>query len=250
MNGTPAATSWRARIPAGFSTALFRVGVWIFCVQVLFAMREVVVLDAWTRVDCRTSSPYCSARAVANASEYFAIAIVAYAVIAVGFVIIPNGLRYELLHNLADRLRSRLGRSRPLPSSSPRPALLRVRQAIDGLLALFVLTELFAALTIALFGFGLITGPPEAHAAGASFSEGLHLRSQFWHGAFWIAEQHYLRPLVGAIPLLEIPETLNWDFTTPFADHFSGMMLLLYKLVVILPVVRLIREWRRSPTAG
>ena len=102
--------------------------------------------------------------------------------------------------------------------------------ALAGLLAV---TGAFAALIAALQSEELVTEAPAVDSDGFVWSSlGYHA----WH-------------LVDAVPALKVPETLNWKSPpTAFTDHLAGTLLLLFKLVVIIPIVGftvgVIRAWR------
>jgi hypothetical protein len=91
--------------------------------------------------------------------------------------------------------------------------------AIAGLIAL---TGAFAVLTAALQSEGLVSEKPASSADGFVWST---LGYYAWH-------------LLDAIPVLEVPETLNWAKPpTKFTDYYAGTLLLLFKLVAIIPIV-------------
>jgi hypothetical protein len=90
--------------------------------------------------------------------------------------------------------------------------------------ALLTLSAAFAVLTAALQERGLVTEQPPADV----------------DGFVWSALGFYAWNLLDAIPLLEIPQTLNWEQATTLRDHLGGALLLAYKLLVIVPLVGLI----------
>lgn len=51
---------------------------------------------------------------------------------------------------------------------------------------------------------------------------------------------YYIWSFLNAIPVLEIPHTLGWEPEFRFTDHVTPPLLLLYKLVVILPVIAVV----------
>ena len=51
---------------------------------------------------------------------------------------------------------------------------------------------------------------------------------------------HFLK----SIPGLDIPETLLWDTPYKFRDRLSGLILLAFKLMVIIPVIASFAVWR------
>jgi len=93
-----------------------------------------------------------------------------------------------------------------------------VRAAIANLVALVVLTELFAVVTMAVISRG-----------GIAVADPARVR-------LGIVEQYYVWNLADALPVLELPKTLNWDQPLTLGDHQAGQLLLAYKLLVILPI--------------
>ena len=57
--------------------------------------------------------------------------------------------------------------------------------------------------------------------------------------SLWRAEGHYLWHVVGSVPLLSVPRTLGWRDPQPFTDHISGALLLVFKIAIIAPLIRL-----------
>jgi hypothetical protein len=58
----------------------------------------------------------------------------------------------------------------------------------------------------------------------------------------WRALEYYAWQFFDAIPALEIPSTVEWSRGTTYVDVQSGGLLLAYKLLAIVPIVRLIVE--------
>jgi hypothetical protein len=56
------------------------------------------------------------------------------------------------------------------------------------------------------------------------------------------AVRYYLWNLLDAIPSLKVPETLNWKLDVDLSDSWSGAILLAFKLLVLIPVVRGVKE--------
>jgi hypothetical protein len=90
-----------------------------------------------------------------------------------------------------------------------------------ALRALFVLMGAFAVLTSGLQAQGLVVEKPPSEDHGYVLSA---LGFYAWH-------------LLDAIPVVEVPQTLNWNVTTRLTDHLGGALLLVFKLLVILPLV-------------
>lgn len=57
------------------------------------------------------------------------------------------------------------------------------------------------------------------------------------------AIEYYAWHLADAVPLAEIPTTLNWTPQLEFNSIPAGARLLVYKVLVILPLIALVREW-------
>jgi hypothetical protein len=55
--------------------------------------------------------------------------------------------------------------------------------------------------------------------------------------SLWAVEQYYLWHLADAVPLVEVPQTVRWPEPQGFDDHGSGVLLLLFKVMVIIPLV-------------
>jgi hypothetical protein len=104
--------------------------------------------------------------------------------------------------------------------------------ALAGLVALAALIELFAVVTVALDSYGAIE--PAKHT----------------RPRLGLVEQYYAWHLADALPLLEVPKTMNWARPLTYDDHGAGVLLLAYKLLVILPIAALIAalldRWRRD----
>jgi hypothetical protein len=83
-----------------------------------------------------------------------------------------------------------------------------------------VAIEAFAALHLLLWRHGTVSAP------GAT-------------PGLWRVERLYVWQLVNAVPLLSVPNTLGWSRPRIFTDHLSGVFLLTFKLVVLVPLVQL-----------
>jgi hypothetical protein len=97
-------------------------------------------------------------------------------------------------------------------------------------LCLVLLTITFTVLTAILVAHGWL-GTPAPHGRGR---------------LVWDALGYYTWNFLDGIPILHIPKTLNWKLGPGFKDHASGALLLLYKLLVILPVIGLIVALTKS----
>jgi hypothetical protein len=116
-----------------------------------------------------------------------------------------------------------------------------VAAALAALVTLVLLTATVAAVALALLHVGLAATQPELPKSG-------HPEAALNAVAWAIAD---------ALPGPDVPTTLNWTLDTRFVDHWSGALLLLYKLVfisvLVFPLARLVRTHLRSlgaPTAA
>lgn len=93
--------------------------------------------------------------------------------------------------------------------------------AVAALLVAFG-TAGFAALSTGLYdvGVGSIKGGP-LHGADVPAA----------------AYSYYLWQAADAIPLLKIPGTLNWSLEHPFTDHWHGSLALMFKVLVVVPLL-------------
>lgn len=143
--------------------------------------------------------------------------------------------------------------------SPPQPAVFLVAGTAA---AVFVLIEAFAGLTFLLETLGLV-GMSEPALTLEDLSAAIERKalppSGFGGTTTWYysdevysyLELHYLWHFLDAVPVLKIPQTLNWDLTHRFVDVPSGVLLLAFKVLVILPVVRLALDlWKKVKKQG
>lgn len=64
-------------------------------------------------------------------------------------------------------------------------------------------------------------------------------------GEFWRLQDLYLWHFMSSIPSLKIPETLLWQEPFRYKDHISGVLLLAFKIIVIVPVIASFTVWAR-----
>jgi hypothetical protein len=64
-------------------------------------------------------------------------------------------------------------------------------------------------------------------------------------GEFWRFQDFYAWHFLNSIPGLKITETLKWPQPYDYKDSFSGALLLVFKLVVIIPVIGSFTVWNR-----
>jgi hypothetical protein len=58
----------------------------------------------------------------------------------------------------------------------------------------------------------------------------------------------YIWHLLDSIPLIEIPQTIRWTVPHDYTDSLSGFILLIFKIMVILPVIKAFVIWRKVTT--
>lgn len=90
-----------------------------------------------------------------------------------------------------------------------------------SLLAIGICTEAFAALSALLWRHGLIIASP-------AVKPGL-----------WPTERYYLWHLVDSVPLLKIPDGVQWREPVLFPGLAGGGLLLAYKVLLIAPLLRI-----------
>ncbi len=64
-----------------------------------------------------------------------------------------------------------------------------------------------------------------------------------------LSGEFFVWNFLDGIPVLKITESLNWNRDRTFTDHYSGSLLLLYKLAVVIPIVALVVHSLRAPKA-
>jgi hypothetical protein len=100
---------------------------------------------------------------------------------------------------------------------------------------LFWLTYLFVLLTTWMYAKGLTEA-----------SQNLEIGGELVRAA----EEYYIFHLLDEVPLLKIPETLDWEQPATFTDDASRALLLSYRILVILPVIRVAAELLRREREG
>jgi hypothetical protein len=56
----------------------------------------------------------------------------------------------------------------------------------------------------------------------------------------------YIWNVLDAIPLLKIPVTMQWLAPHQYTDVFSGIILLVFKIIVIFPFIKAFIMWRQN----
>jgi hypothetical protein len=125
------------------------------------------------------------------------------------------------------------------------------------IVALFLLVEAFTAVTSLavqegeVAASGYFSGLSDAARArakerGSGFSGSTFLLPTD-ADLYQEMERFYLWHLLDAVPTLKIPETLNWDKpAVELTDKRGGGLLLVFKILVVLPVIRLgVQLWKR-----
>jgi hypothetical protein len=81
-------------------------------------------------------------------------------------------------------------------------------------------------------------GDPGGRAAARSVAdEGAELARD---DAVWATAEYYLWNFSDAIPVIKLPETVNWELDWTYVDNASGWLLLLYKVLVIVPILAVV----------
>ena len=146
------------------------------------------------------------------------------------------------------------------------PETSALRMIVGTGAALLVLVEAFAALTFALHQrswVDITERPPplaeqivsgvaaeidRADPSGFATNSGGGTWGPYYTDAYVAFEKHYVWHFLDAVPALEIPETLGWTLEYDVTSSVSGALLLLFKILVILPIIRLGLElWKRRP---
>jgi hypothetical protein len=91
---------------------------------------------------------------------------------------------------------------------------------LAGVITVGVCVEAFAGLTALLLRRGAVAAQMPTAAS------------------LWSLEQYYLWQLVDALPLLGITQTLGWAAPVSFTDQLSGSLTLLFRLLLLVPLVR------------
>jgi hypothetical protein len=74
------------------------------------------------------------------------------------------------------------------------------------------------------------------------------------HDRVAAAYAYYVWHLSDAIPLLKVPETLNWKLSHPYTDHVNGALALVYTVLVAVPLIyaatQIIAAWTSDDEPG
>ncbi|HEY7077227.1 MAG TPA: hypothetical protein VH418_17745 [Solirubrobacteraceae bacterium] len=115
---------------------------------------------------------------------------------------------------------------------------------MSGGFAGLVLTGLAIVMMTAMF----------AAASGFLYAHGALSKAKLPDAPFMKLQEDYFWHFFDAVPALKVPQTLNWAEPVKFTDPVSGMLLLAYKVLVILPVVGyiawLVKEHRQRTAAA
>jgi hypothetical protein len=78
------------------------------------------------------------------------------------------------------------------------------------------------------------------HAALAANGVGSTKRATPDSGIVELTRRYYLWHILDAVPLLDVPDSLTWKRGNTYVDRTSGVLLLTYKLLVILPIIGIV----------
>jgi hypothetical protein len=99
---------------------------------------------------------------------------------------------------------------------------------------LVVLTFAFSVATAVLGAEGRLQDAGPDARASANLQDDLTVGS---------LSAYYVWHLLEAVPAAQIPKTLNWDAPYKFKDPWSGSLMFFYKLLVILPILAILKEF-------
>lgn len=104
--------------------------------------------------------------------------------------------------------------------------------ALGLLRSLISLTAAFVAVTAILLSYDLL-------ATSAVAADGKQTPVAIADGDIVRTVcRHYVWHLLDAVPSLKVPDTLNWKLRVKLTDTWSGAILLMFKVLVLVPVVR------------
>jgi hypothetical protein len=132
--------------------------------------------------------------------------------VGVGFGLILGGLGIALLAWIYWRIQ--------LDPEERKPYVVAM---LSSLATVGVCTAAFAGLTTMLWQHGVITAEPASAAPG-----------------LWRVEAYYLWHLIDAVPLLSATEAVRWERPVVFSDPWSGGLLLAFKVLLLIPLLRVI----------
>jgi hypothetical protein len=128
----------------------------------------------------------------------------------------------------------------------------RATTLLGAIIAVALLVEAFAALTSPLMQLSLVQvsgftpNSSYSNPAGGG-SGGMYLLSGD-PDVYQAMERLFVCNFLDAIPALKVPETLNWDRPAhEFRDPAGGAILLVFKILVILPVINLLVQLFKRP---
>jgi hypothetical protein len=160
---------------------------------------------AWTAGGAVVVVGLCRLILVVTIDAHPAVAVTGVAVIAVAWLACVCALVWVYW-------RSRLG------ANAAKPFLVALAVSV---VAVGVSVEMFSGATTLLWRHDLVAGAP-------GVDPGL-----------WRSEQYHLWHLVGSIPLLGIPEGVHWEQPSLFGDTFGRALLLAFKLLLVVPLIRI-----------
>ena len=101
-------------------------------------------------------------------------------------------------------------------------------------IAVALLTEVFVVVAAMFFAFGIFDLPAEVER-GAVVSQ---------------LEANFVWSFLDAVPLLDIPKTVHWKLSYAFDDLGTGAFFMLYKVLVILPMLGLVAQLLQARKKG
>jgi hypothetical protein len=108
-----------------------------------------------------------------------------------------------------------------------------------------MLIDLFAGATAVMTHAGVVGVSGFHHGRPSFLLEHTNLPEPSPYGA---VESIYIWNFLDSIPSLKVPQTLNWERTGHrFTTTAGGVVLLLFKVMVVLPVINMLVQLFRTP---
>lgn len=127
-----------------------------------------------------------------------------------------------------------------------------VAMVVGAIVAVFVLVQVFAALTAVAAQSGWLTVSGFDYERGDTGSSGSGGTGS-WLGlgdpdVYQAMERQYLWHVLDAVPSLDVPETVNWDKPRhELTGYAGGVVALVFKLLVVVPAIALgVQLWERA----
>jgi hypothetical protein len=97
--------------------------------------------------------------------------------------------------------------------------------------------EIIIVIVVATLGFAMISTVLLQQGVAATTSE----LNGYTYQLTWSLFGFYAWNLLDAVPVFEVPQTLNWEYGYRFDDHVGGALVLGYKVLIAIPIIQLAR---------